>query len=72
MHAALIETSLGCFAAKFSEAGLAELHFPSSPYTHGKETNSSEVLPQVSRFVALTEKALKEALAGKAPRALPP
>jgi O-6-methylguanine DNA methyltransferase len=80
MHTARIETSAGCFTAKFSEAGLAELSFPSERKPGavtgvGKPDHNEpvgEVLPAIRRWLAITEKALNGALAGKSPRALPP
>jgi O-6-methylguanine DNA methyltransferase len=64
-----ITTPDGQFVARYSEAGLCGLEFPS------RANNSQpdrEAPPQVQRWHALTSRAVAEALAGQPPKDLPP
>jgi O-6-methylguanine DNA methyltransferase len=65
----VIPTSEGGFTAHYSEHGLARLDFP----TARPEAQSEKEIPaQVRRWHRLTTDALNDALAGRAPRVLPP
>jgi O-6-methylguanine DNA methyltransferase len=70
MKTALIQTADGNFTAHFSGKGLAGLDFPTDATILPIATNE---LPSPWDFwLRLTERALKHALAGKAPGPLPP
>jgi O-6-methylguanine DNA methyltransferase len=63
-----IPTRDGTFVASYSKAGLAALHFPS-----GKKPRAAKVVPvHVRSWHRLTIAALESALAGRAPKTLPP
>ena len=67
-----IKTSNGDFLARYSKNGLAGLTFPSSK-RRGKPASPKALLsPQIRRWHRTTTAALKRALAGRAPRVLPP
>ncbi len=62
----------GEFTAWFSAAGLAGLDFPGARQER-QRTTVSEVPPgQIEKWARLTRAALEDALAGRAPRGLPP
>jgi O-6-methylguanine DNA methyltransferase len=68
-----IHTSDGDFVAHYSNRGLAGLDFPSSGREPAAAENGETLSPaQVRRWHALTTRALKDALAGKTIRTLPP
>ena len=70
MTTASIQTADGTFTAYFSERGLAGLDFPSD--TSVPRAVTREPPARSSSWLRLTERALKEALAGKTPGQLPP
>jgi len=65
-----VSTSDGQFIAIYNEAGLCGLEFPSA--AHRRMTGGGQVPPQVRRWNAVTAKALRVALAGRAAKVLPP
>jgi len=68
-----IPTAEGVFTAHYSQHGLARLDFPATQPAVGKPKKETAALPaQISRWHRLTVGALNEALAGRAPRLLPP
>lgn len=74
-----IATAEGTFRARYSERGLAALSFPSGenkrPHPRPKANAGAEAgpaRPAVRGWHAVTEQALQQALAGRAPRRLPP
>jgi methylated-DNA-[protein]-cysteine S-methyltransferase len=70
MTTALIRTADGTFTAHFSESGLAGLDFPTGQTV--ARTVTDELSAQSSAWLRLTERALKQGLAGKTPDRLPP
>jgi O-6-methylguanine DNA methyltransferase len=70
MTTALIRTADGIFTACFSENGLAGLDFPGRQ--PAARTPADELSAPLSSWLRLTERALHQALAGKAPDRLPP
>jgi len=70
MTTALIPTADGTFTAHFSESGLSGLDFPTGETLSRRATNELSV--PWSSWLRLTERALKQALAGKTPDRLPP
>jgi O-6-methylguanine DNA methyltransferase len=64
-----VPTAEGEFIAHYSEAGLAQLDFPGDERT---SRNDAQKPAQVRKWHATTTLALKEILAGKTPRTLPP
>lgn len=70
-----IATEDGVFVARYSEKGLAELDFPGKrPVGRASSRTAKEnIIPvNVRAWHRLTETALKRALAGHAPKKLPP
>ncbi len=65
-----VETDAGTFVAHYSERGLAGLDFPKGK--PAKPTNAAAIPDQVTRWHAVTSKAVKAILAGKTPGELPP
>ena len=70
MITVLIQTADGTFTAHFSESGLAGLDFPTGEAVSRPAAN--ELSAQWRTWLRLTERALKQALAGKTPDRLPP
>ena len=70
MTSASIQTADGTFTAHFSESGLAGLDFPAGETV--ARTATDELSAQWRSWLRLTERALKQALAGKTPDRLPP
>jgi O-6-methylguanine DNA methyltransferase len=67
-----IPTPEGLFLAQYSEKGLCGLNFP-GPGKQPKYKSDAAELPQpVRTWHGLTKQALADALAGKAPKELPP
>jgi methylated-DNA-[protein]-cysteine S-methyltransferase len=66
---AWIRTPDGWFEAVFSETGLAALKFPA---VRKKWTDADNLSPAQRRWLKVTQSALRAALKGKEPRALPP
>ena len=71
MNTALIQTADGIFTAHFSGIGLAALDFPSGK-TVSRALPDEPSSAQFNSWLRLTERALKQALAGETPDALPP
>jgi methylated-DNA-[protein]-cysteine S-methyltransferase len=68
-----ISTAQGVFLAHYSENGLTGLDFPDSSTANAPSKISESGLPSpVRRWHQLTTLALSNALAGRAPRQLPP
>lgn len=65
-----IETNEGEFTAHYSANGLCQLDFPNNHRKANK--SSSEPSPQIRRWHDLTARALRDALAGREPRDMPP
>jgi hypothetical protein len=63
-----IATTDGEFVAFYSESGLASLSFPS----RRKTASSNDGVGQIRQWHQETSTALKRALAGRSPGALPP
>jgi len=75
MEAVSIKSKEGDFLAWFSEQGLARLDFPAADRRRRRnngENRKTSNPPEVERWKKLTTQALEEALAGRAPKALPP
>src|SRR5262245_52679000 len=70
MTTILIPTADGTFIAYFSERGLAGLDFPTDRSAPRAVTREPSV--PSNAWLRLTERALKQALAGKTPDQLPP
>jgi len=70
MITVLIQTADGTFTAHFSESGLAGLDFPTGEAVSRPAAN--ELSAQWRTWLRLTERALKQALAGKTLGRLPP
>ena len=70
MTTALIQTADGTFTAHFSGSGLAGLDFPTDATVSPMATN--ELPSPWNSWLRLTERALRQALAGKTPGRLPP
>ena len=70
MTTALIQTTDGTFTAHFSESGLAGLNYPAGESV--SRTPANELSVRLNSWLCLTERALKQALAGKTPDRLPP
>jgi methylated-DNA-[protein]-cysteine S-methyltransferase len=70
--ALLIPTPEGVFLARYSDRGLCSLSFPSPANSVDPPADPSVVAPQVSRWHAITSKAIGDALTGKPARELPP
>lgn len=66
-----ISTRDGKFIATYSHQGLAGVNFPSNRNGY-KPSGKSAVTAQVRRWYRTTAEALKQALAGRTPRNLPP
>ena len=64
-----VRTAAGEFIAHYSERGLAQLDFPGDERPCRNDANTP---PLARKWHATTTLALKEILAGKTPRALPP
>lgn len=68
-----IATSEGIFTAHYSERGLAQLDFPNDERPcFGENVNGEAPSDEMQRWHELTAGALKNALVGKHPGALPP
>ncbi len=67
-----ILTTDGQFLARYSEAGLCGLEFPSGAKRAPREPTANELSSQVSRWHDAMTKALVGALAGQTPKELPP
>ena len=65
-----VATSDGKFLARYTEAGLCGLEFPSA--ANRRTTGGRQIPPRVRRWNAVTAKALGVALAGRAAKKLPP
>jgi O-6-methylguanine DNA methyltransferase len=63
-----VETKFGVFVARYSEKGLAELHFPSAT----KVTFSVNAPLQINRWHKITTLALQQLLENREPKELPP
>ena len=73
MKRVLIETTVGSFAAQFSERGLARLEFPSGRRSRSPmKIATYEGDAQLRRWIAMTQRALNTILAGQTPAVLPP
>lgn len=74
MRAARITTPEGEFVAHFSECGLARLEFPSLRAAPAEKALPARprLSPALRRWEVLAAWAVREALRGHAPRALPP
>lgn len=72
MRSLPIETSDGCFQARFSGAGLARIFFPDSPPEDDPIQEKAEVTPRIEVWFDLTRRAIQDVLAGRAPEVLPP
>src|SRR5262245_58062463 len=66
-----VQTDMGEFQASYSDAGLVELHFPSGRTT-STLTELAPVPARVHQWHQVTAAALKQILAGRKPKALPP
>ena len=66
-----IATDLGEFIVGYSAAGLARLSFPSKKRSSG-ELSTDALPPQIRRWHRVTTAALKQSLAGRQIRKLPP
>ena len=68
-----IETTKGSFVAEFSSRGLKRLEFPGKKAARKSGAPSQAPLdPRQQRWLQLTESALRDVIAGRKPRALPP
>jgi O-6-methylguanine DNA methyltransferase len=67
-----IATPLGKFTARYSEQGLAELHFPPAGRPSSRAVNPKTVPAKVRDWHRTTAAALKEILAGHEPKRFPP
>jgi O-6-methylguanine DNA methyltransferase len=68
-----IPTTEGVFTAHYSQHGLAKLDFPTAKSGIGKpENEAAAASAQIRRWHRLTAGALNAAIAGRAPRVLPP
>jgi len=67
-----ILTTDGQFLARYSEAGLCGLEFPSKAKRSQPKPTTNHMSPQVRRWHRAMTKALTGALAGQAPTELPP
>lgn len=67
-----ISTPDGEFIAVFSEKGLCRLEFPSGASRRGDGKRAAKLTPRLRRWRALTARALKHAISGRRPGALPP
>ena len=68
-----IETSVGTYNARYSLAGLCGLDFPTKQTAKTEPPKAAEQVPgRVQHWHAKTSRALKESLAGKVPKSLPP
>ena len=65
-------TTDGKFIARYSAAGLAELSFPQPGRTSAREAKSEIVSATIRRWHRITEAAVKNILAGRAPKHFPP
>jgi O-6-methylguanine DNA methyltransferase len=68
----VIPTSEGGFTAHYSQKGLASLDFPTGKSSAQSHAETSDIPAQIRRWHRLTTDALTDALAGRAPRVLPP
>jgi O-6-methylguanine DNA methyltransferase len=68
----VIPTAEGVFTAHYSQHGLAQLDFPTAKSAAATNKESSAPAAQIRGWHRLTTRALNEALAGRAPRVLPP
>ena len=66
-----ISTSDGEFVARYSEKGLCGLEFPSGPGRPRSRKCATQLPLQIRRWHALATQALKHALSGRRPEALP-
>lgn len=68
-----IQTSWGCFLARYSQQGLRSLEFPGDPMSQGALEGAPSEGEWISReWFKLTEDALHRALSGKVPSKMPP
>ena len=67
-----VQSKEGAFTAWFSARGLARLDFPGSEAKAGASNGEHSNSHQTSVWKKLTARALAEALAGRAPKKLPP
>jgi O-6-methylguanine DNA methyltransferase len=68
-----VPTTVGDFVAHYSKHGLARLDFPRTGGRHAiPENNGAKPSAEVQHWHGLTTAALKEILAGRKPRNLPP
>jgi methylated-DNA-[protein]-cysteine S-methyltransferase len=67
-----IPTRDGQFTARYSETGLAQLDFPSVGRASPRAANTNEVPSKIRAWHRTTETALKNILAGRKPKKLPP
>ena len=72
MTATEIKTSHGIFIATFSERGLAQLDFPRSRNLRRSNGNDVSKPKNLRAWQTATAEALKQSLAGRTPKALPP
>jgi O-6-methylguanine DNA methyltransferase len=71
--ALLIPTRDGQFTARYSEKGLAELNFPNAKaFVAPKRSEGGPIPTKIRAWHRATETALKNILAGRKPRNLPP
>jgi O-6-methylguanine DNA methyltransferase len=69
----LIATGAGQFVARYSENGLAELHFPSrAARTAPQRSEGGRTPAPIRRWHRMTAAALKDILAGRDPKHFPP
>jgi O-6-methylguanine DNA methyltransferase len=67
-----IPTSLGNFTAVYSENGLAVLSFPNGKAASNNDAGELKISPKIRDWHRKTEGALKNSLAGREPKELPP
>lgn len=73
MFAAPIKTPVGVFTAHFTEDGLARLEFPANHKPRRSTARSTaRYSPTLQRWIAQTQQALAQVLAGCKPTVLPP
>jgi len=72
IHGMPIPTPVGEFIARYSTEGLCGLEFPSGTKRRKSEVGAARPPDQIRRWHAAASKALREALAGRSPKRLPP
>lgn len=67
-----VVTRDGNFIARYSEIGLAELNFPKAGRASSRAVNKEKFSAKIRGWHGITEAALKNILAGRAPKKFPP